>query len=43
MASNAVVPGPSDIESASPSVVRLVVALGVRALHLLVGRIRRPD
>ncbi len=42
MASSAVVPDPSDIESASPPVVRLVVALGVRMLHLLVARIQRP-
>lgn len=43
MASNAEFPGPPDLGSASPSVARLLTALGARAVHLLLTHVRKPE
>lgn len=42
MASDAVLPDPSDLESVSPSVGRLITALGARVVHLLLTRLQKP-
>lgn len=43
MTPSTVVPAPPDLGSVSPSLARLVVALGVRAVRLLLTPIQRPE